>query len=134
MSRRRKVEEGQEADVDMTPMLDIVFILLIFFIVTTSFVKEMGLEVTKPKSNNTQSNNDPSIVVSISDTGIVSFNGKRVDIERLPARIENFLAENMTSTAIILPSSDTKHVDVVAVIDQVKLFDELTIAFGKSKG
>ncbi|NMP33328.1 biopolymer transporter ExbD [Thalassotalea sp. M1531] len=133
MSRRRKTEEGNEADVDMTPMLDIVFILLIFFIVTTSFVKELGLEVTKPKSNSTQSNNDPSIVVSISDTGIVSFNGKRVDIERLPARIENFLAANITSTAIILPSSDTRHEDVVLVIDQIKQFDQLTIAFGKSK-
>jgi len=133
MSRRRKIEQGQEADVDMTPMLDIVFILLIFFIVTTSFVKELGLEVTKPKSNSTQANNSPSIVVSISDTGIISFNGKRVDIERLPARIENFLAENITSTAIILPSKDTLHEDVVSVIDQIKQFEELTIAFGKSK-
>lgn len=133
MSRRRKTETANEADVDMTPMLDIVFILLIFFIVTTSFVKELGLEVTKPKSNKSPSNASPTVVVSISDSGIVNFNGKVVDIERLPARIESFLAENITSTAIILPSHDTRHEDVVAVVDQVKTFSELTIAFGKTK-
>ena len=131
MSRRRKTEAGNEADVDMTPMLDIVFILLIFFIVTTSFVKELGLEVTKPKSNKSPSNASPTVVVSISDSGIVNFNGKVVDIERLPARIESFLAENITSTAIIIPSHDTRHEDVVKVVDQVKTFDHLTIAFGK---
>lgn len=130
--RRRNTEEHQ-ADVDMTPMLDIVFILLIFFIVTTSFVKELGLEVTKPKANKSPSNASPTIVVSISDSGIVNFNGKIVDIERLPARIESFLAENITSTAIIIPSTDTRHADVVSVIDQVKTFDQLTIAFGKPK-
>jgi len=131
MSKRRKHEENNEADVDMTPMLDIVFILLIFFIVTTSFVKELGLEVTKPKANKSQSNNDPSIVVKIDDNGIINFNGKRVDIERLPARIENFLAENQTSTAVIIPSFETRHENVVEVVDQVKSFSQLTIAFGK---
>ncbi|MFD2168248.1 ExbD/TolR family protein [Thalassotalea euphylliae] len=133
MSRKRKHEDGQEADVDMTPMLDIVFILLIFFIVTTSFVKELGLEVTKPKSNKSNAKSSPTIVVKISDNGLVNFNGKAVDIERLPARIENFLAKNATSTAVILPSYNTRHEDVVAVIDQVKTFDELTIAFGKTE-
>lgn len=133
MSKRRRHDQENEADVDMTPMLDIVFILLIFFIVTTSFVKELGLEVTKPKSNKSPSNANPTIVVSISDSGVVNFNGKLVDIERLPARIENFLAENSTTTAIVIPSTETRHADVVNVIDQIKTFDELTIAFGKSE-
>ena len=47
---RKKIREDEEAVIDMTPMLDIVFIMLIFFIVTTSFVKEAGIEVNKPKA------------------------------------------------------------------------------------
>ncbi|WP_448211013.1 ExbD/TolR family protein [Colwellia sp. MEBiC06753] len=132
MSRRRKAEESQEADVDMTPMLDIVFILLIFFIVTTSFVKEMGLEITKPKSNKNPASDAPSMVINVTSNGIVLFNGKTVDIERLPARIENFRAENVISTAIVIPSKETFHKDVVEVIDKIKTFDDLTIAIGKS--
>ena len=80
MSRKNRVHDVEESDVDMTPMLDIVFILLIFFIVTTSFVKEEGLMISKPEKNNQPSNPTPTIVVKISDQGLINFNGKMVVI------------------------------------------------------
>lgn len=131
MSRKNRVHDVEESDVDMTPMLDIVFILLIFFIVTTSFVKEEGLMISKPEKNNQPSNPSPTIVVKISDQGLINFNGKMVDIERLPARIENFLAKNETSTAVVIPGDSTQYEHVVKVIDQIKTFSQLTIAIGK---
>lgn len=63
MSKRSNKHDIKESEVDMTPMLDIVFIMLIFFIVTTSFVKEEGILVNRPKAENTPSSNKPVILV-----------------------------------------------------------------------
>ncbi len=131
MSARKSRIENTAAEADMTPMLDIVFILLIFFIVTTSFVKEEGIMVNRPKMNKSQNQSAPAMLIKISDTGIVTFNGKPVDIERVPARIENFIATNDSSSVIVIPSYDTRHEDVVSVLDSVKAFGGLTISIGK---
>ncbi len=73
MSRKksRLREDPENSEVDMTPMLDIVFILLIFFIVTTSFVKEEGLMVSRPKMNQNSNESKPAMVIEINDSGIV---------------------------------------------------------------
>jgi biopolymer transport protein ExbD len=129
---KRNIHEEREADVDMTPMLDIVFILLIFFIVTTSFVKEEGLLVNRPKAKNSPSeNNTPTVVVQIGETGLVKFNGRLVDIERLSARIESFLSENQTNSAVVIAHDDVAHEVVVKVIDSIISFEQLTISIGK---
>jgi biopolymer transport protein ExbD len=131
MARKKLRAEENNIEPDMTPMLDIVFILLIFFIVTTSFVKEEGLLVNRPKMNKASSDNKPAIVVKINETGAVTFNSKLVDIERLPARIESFIAKNNTNSAVVIPQYKTRHEDVVRVIDQIKTFEGLTISIGK---
>ncbi len=131
MSRKSKRLENQQSDVDMTPMLDIVFILLIFFIVTTSFVKEEGLLINKPDANNKSKSDAPVILVKILEAGLVTFNGKAVDVERLPARIESFLAENITTTALLVPHENVTYERVVEVMDQIATFNGLTISIGK---
>ena len=114
MARRNNIQQQQEADVDMTPMLDIVFILLIFFIVTTSFIKEEGLLINRPKAKNNPSQvNTPTVVVQIAETGQLKFNGKLVDAERLSARIESFLSENQTNSAVIIAHKVETHARVV---------------------
>ena len=131
IARKSRIADNTEGDVDMTPMLDIILILLIFFIVTTSFVREEGLFVNKPKANNTPSSNKPVVVVKISENGQVSFNGKLVDIEKLPARIENFIATSSTNSAIVIADHDTNHKHVVGVIDKIKAFEDITVSIGK---
>ena len=131
MARKKFDQSNNESEVDMTPMLDIVFILLIFFIVTTSFIKEEGLEINRHKANQNSKSDAPVILVTISESGLVSLNGKLVDIERLSARIESFLATNITNSAVIIPSYDTTHDNVVRVIDKIKVFEHLTISIGK---
>jgi biopolymer transport protein ExbD len=128
--RRNKLYEDQKAEADMTPMLDIVFILLIFFIVTTSFVKEQGFLVNKPDGGKSE-NNNPILLIKINDSGIVSLNNRITDIERLPANIENFLATNTVSTAVVIPSYDTNYDKVVKVIDQINMVGGLTVSIGK---
>lgn len=71
MTKKTLRTETAKSEVDMTPMLDIVFILLIFFIVTTSFIKEQGLLVKRPEMNKAASDTSPAMVLKISDTGLV---------------------------------------------------------------
>ena len=128
--KRNRLYEDQKAEADMTPMLDIVFILLIFFIVTTSFVKEQGFLVNKPDGGKSE-NNNPILLIKINDNGFVSLNNRITDIERLPANIENFLATNTVSTAVVIPSYDTNYDKVIKVIDQINTVGGLTVSIGK---
>lgn len=121
MKRKKHTSADDEAQIDMTPMLDIVFIMLIFFIVTTSFVKEKGLEVNRPKENQNQVN-QPSTALSIriDELGKIMMNGREVDIRRVVANIQTFLAENNTDSAAIQAHENTEHGIVVEVMDQAK--------------
>lgn len=118
MAKKHKTVED-EADIDMTPMLDIVFIMLIFFIVTTSFVKEKGLEVQRPKDNQQQQNNKSDAVsILITETGQIYMNNRLVDIERVNANIQNYLAEVDTDVAVVKAAKGAPHGIVVRVLDQ----------------
>lgn len=130
MTRKRNKTTENDADVDMTPMLDIVFILLIFFIVTTSFIKEQGFLVNKPESNKVNSSNNPIVVINIDENGLVHMNNRIIDIERLPANIENYLSKNKTNTAVLIPHKNTNYEKVVAVLDQIQLINQLSISIG----
>lgn len=122
MKRKKHTSADDEAQVDMTPMLDIVFIMLIFFIVTTSFVKERALEVNRPKENQSQ-NNTPtkSLSIRIDEDGKINMNGREVDIRRVVANIQTFLAENNTDSAAIQAHEETEHGIVVEVMNQAKV-------------
>ncbi|TWX45185.1 ExbD/TolR family protein [Colwellia hornerae] len=129
--RRNRLYEDQKAEADMTPMLDIVFILLIFFIVTTSFVKEQGFLVNKPDGGNPNQNNNPMLLIRINENGLVSLNGRMTDIERLPANIENYLATKPVSAAVVIPHAKTTYDNVVKVIDHITMVGGLTVSIGK---
>ena len=121
MKRKKHTSADDEAQIDMTPMLDIVFIMLIFFIVTTSFVKEKGLEVNRPKENQNQINQpSKALSIRIDELGKIMMNGREVDIRRVVANIQTFLAENNTDSAAIQAHENTEHGIVVEVMDQAK--------------
>ncbi|MGM0525849.1 MAG: ExbD/TolR family protein [Pseudomonadota bacterium] len=129
MARNRNREE-EDAAIDMTPMLDIVFIMLIFFIVTTSFVKEAGIQVNKPEAN--QANKEPSanIFIAIRDTGEVWMDKRQVDVKRVAANLERMLAEQPTDLVVIQADKGAEHGRVVEVMDQIKEagIDKISIA------
>ncbi len=117
---RKRIREEEEAMIDMTPMLDIVFIMLIFFIVTTSFVKEAGIEVNKPKAANQTKQKSANIFIAVKDTGDIWLDKRRVDIELVGSTIEKLLAEQPTDVIIIQADKNAKHGDVVEVMDAIK--------------
>ncbi|MAQ00978.1 MAG: biopolymer transporter ExbD [Alteromonadaceae bacterium] len=120
MKRKKHTSGDDEAQVDMTPMLDIVFIMLIFFIVTTSFVKEKGLDVNRPENKNASNQPSKSLSIRIDETGTIVMNGREVDIRRVIANIQTYLAENPTDTAAIQAHENTEHGVVVEVMNQAK--------------
>ncbi|ADT68759.1 TonB system transport protein ExbD2 [Pseudoalteromonas sp. SM9913] len=104
----------------MTPMLDIVFIMLIFFIVTTSFVKEAGIEVNKPKAAQATKQKNANIFIAIRSDGAIWIDKQQVDVERVSAKIESLLAEQPTDVVILQADKEAKHGTVVKVMDQIK--------------
>ncbi len=119
---RRHRHDDDEANVDMTPMLDIVFIMLIFFIVTTSFTKEDALDMTRPSNNNTQnteSKNAP-IAIEVTDIGEIRFDGRIIDATQVSANIETKMAENPKTIVIVQAHPQANTEVVMAVIDGVR--------------
>jgi biopolymer transport protein ExbD len=133
MARKQRFREDEDAAIDMTPMLDIVFIMLIFFIVTTSFVKEAGIEVLKPKASNSKSNKSGNIFIAIKPNGDVWMDKRQVDIERVAANIERMLAEQPTDTVIVQADKEAKHGVVVKVMDAIKSAGDLKITIAAEK-
>ena len=80
MRRTNKAAAEDEAQIDLTPMLDVVFIMLIFFIVTASFIKESGIEVNRPEASTSQPKENVNILVAISATNEIWMDQRRIDV------------------------------------------------------
>jgi len=116
---RRKHRETDEAEINITPMLDIVFIMLIFFIVTTSFVKEKGLEVSRPSSSPPKEikKNKGPIVVKIDANGNIMLKGRLLERKAVEANLEREKAEKPDSPLIIAAHPDAETDALVTILD-----------------
>jgi len=119
--RANRSSSEQSADIDMTPMLDIVFIMLIFFIVTTSFVKESGIDVNRPSASTGESKAQANIIVGIRANGDVWIDKRLVDFRAVRANVARLHMENPLGSVIIAADKDTKTQALVQVIDQIRL-------------
>ena len=118
LGQRRKVRE--EASIDMTSMLDIVFIMLIFFIVTSSFVRESGVEVNRPQASHIEQQEDAGIVIAITDNNDIYIDKRLVDMQRVQASLEQLLTEQPTASLVIQADKYAFNGTVVEVMDQAK--------------
>ena len=120
MRRPRQISEDT-CEIDLTPMLDVVFIMLIFFIVTASFVKESGIDVNRPGAMTAESKESASIFVAISDSGQVWIDKRQVDVRAVRANLERMLAENPQASMVIQADKDSKNGVMVEVMDAARL-------------
>ena len=120
MKRKKHTAADDDAQIDMTPMLDIVFIMLIFFIVTTTFSNEKGLSANRPPDTPPTDQPSKALSIRIDADGTIQMAGRIVDIRRVVANTQTFLAENATTSAAIQAHEDTEHGVVVEVMAQVK--------------
>ncbi|MDR0747645.1 MAG: biopolymer transporter ExbD [Helicobacteraceae bacterium] len=116
----RKRRNDSEAVVDMTPMLDIVFIMLIFFIVTASFVKESGISVNSPSAATAQTQDKGNIMIAINEAGEVWIDGRMTDIRALKANVTRLKALNPEGAVIIQADASAKVHLLVEAMDQAR--------------
>jgi biopolymer transport protein ExbD len=113
-------DQDEKEDIDMTPMLDVVFILLIFFIVTASFVKEAGIDVNRPEAATAVKKERANILVAISDTGEIWINKRRIDVRAVQANIERLKAENPQGTVVIQADKKSTTDTLIKVMDAAR--------------
>lgn len=118
--RRRRASGDDDAGLDLTPMIDIVFIMLIFFIVTASFIKESGIDVNKPGAVTAEKKERASILVAIDDRDQVWIDKRRVDIRAARANIERLHAENPQGSVVIQADKESKNGILVQVMDAAR--------------
>ena len=109
--------DEEEATIDMTPMLDVVFIMLIFVIVTASFVKEAGIDVNRPEAATAVKQDRANILIAISDTGEIWINKRRIDVRAVQANIERLHAENPQGTVVIQADQKATTDTLIKVMD-----------------
>lgn len=119
--RRHDQVIDDDGGIDMTPMLDIVFIMLIFFVVTTSFVKESGIDVNRPSAQTAEVKERGNILVAIDAAGKIWIDKRAVDIRAVRANVERLHAENPQGTVVIQSDTEAKTGLLVQVMDQVRL-------------
>jgi len=120
--RGRKIKMvSDESDIDMTPMLDIVFIMLIFFIVTASFLREQGVDVNRPDSSTSQPDSEKvSIVIDIAKDSQVWFQKRRIDIRAIKANLTRQMAEMDDPSVVIRTHPSARSGTVIEVVDTVR--------------
>ncbi|MED5262361.1 MAG: biopolymer transporter ExbD [Myxococcota bacterium] len=119
--RRRRSRQEEESEVNLTPMLDVVFIMLIFFIVTASFVKEAGIDITRPPAATAERKERGNILIAITNNDQIWVDRRQVDPRALRANIERLHAENPQGSVIIQADVESKNGLLVQVMDAARL-------------
>jgi biopolymer transport protein ExbD len=115
-----KQESAAEA-VNLTPLIDMVFILLIFFLVTASFTKESGIDVDRPTAQTAVREEQGSMIIGVSKDGEIWIDNQKIDIRSVRAHVEHLHAQNPEGTVIILADKNARTGTTVEVLDQVRL-------------
>ena len=117
----RRHAHTEEAEINITPMLDIVFIMLIFFIVTTSFTKETGATLTKPLAEQAVSLRNGTILIGIRSNDEIWMNKREIEIREVRSLVERAKAENPEGSVVIVADKDSRIGTLTRIMDQVKM-------------
>ncbi|MEH6389900.1 MULTISPECIES: biopolymer transporter ExbD [Pseudomonas] len=132
--RRHTATNDEEAGIDLTPMLDIVFIMLIFFIVTSSFIKEAGITVQTPSAASASEQPKGNILIAVSPSGEIWMDGQQVDIRAVRAAVERMRVDQPDSSVVVQADQDSRSGLVIQVMDQVRLAGVQDVALAATAG
>lgn len=113
--------DSAEPEINMAPMIDMVFILLIFFLVTTTFVRETGVEVERPQAQTAVLREQAGLLVGITAAGQVFIDGRQVDMHSVRGLVERFLAETPEGGVVVVADKASPAGKVIAVLDQARM-------------
>lgn len=116
----RATADEDESAIDITPMLDVVFIMLIFFIVTATFVKEAGIDVNRPDAATAVKQEKANILIAINANNEIWIDRRRVDIRSVRPNIERLHAENPQGSVVIQADKESKTETLIKVMDAAR--------------
>ena len=116
---RRRIREDT-VDLNLTPLIDMIFILLIFFMVTASFVRDSGVEIERPVAQSAESKN-PSLIISIDSNNVIWIDSMTVDVRAVQSWMAQFLSESPDGSVIIAADEQARTGVTVRVLDACRL-------------
>ena len=128
------IDEEEESQTDLTPMLDVVFIMLIFFIVTSTFVKESGVDVSRPNADTAVVTESNSIQIGITSANQIYMDKRLIDKRAVRANVERGIAENPGAAVIIVADADSKTETLIEVMDQARLAGAENVSVAADEG
>jgi|TARA_R110002072_G_scaffold283116_1_gene446424 biopolymer transport protein ExbD len=131
---RRHHQQDEDTGIDLTPMLDVVFIMLIFFIVTSSFIKEAGVEVQRPQAETASPQDKGNILIAITADGQVWMDKKVVDVRSVRAHVERMRVDQPDGAVVVQADQDARTGLVVQVMDQARLAGVHDVALAATAG
>jgi biopolymer transport protein ExbD len=120
--------EEEENEINLTPMLDVVFIMLIFFIVTASFIKEAGIDVNRPDAPTADSQDDAAILIAISPNDEIWIDRRETDPRAVRGVIERLHAENPKGSIVIQADEESTNEMLVIVMEAAKQAGVVNVA------
>ncbi|MGM0453518.1 MAG: ExbD/TolR family protein [Thermodesulfobacteriota bacterium] len=122
-------------EINMAPLLDMVFILLIFFLVTTSFVKEAGVDVKRPVAQSAETKAATNMIIGIDENGHVHMQGKRVDVRSVRPRMKQYVMETPKGSVVIAADKNSTTNTLIQVLDGCRMagVENISIAASKPK-
>lgn len=117
---KQRSSSDDESDINLTPMLDVVFIMLIFFIVTATFIKQAGIDVTRPEAKTAEPKPLVSVLVAVGPKGDIWIDKTLVDENSVRAHIERLHAENPKGGIVVQVDKEAKYEQVKAVLDAAR--------------
>ncbi len=126
--------QEEEASIDLTPMLDVVFIMLIFFIVTASFIKEAGISVSRPDATTLEKIPDANILIAISAADEIWIDKKSVKPRFVKSSIQRLHAENPKGSIVIQADEESTNEALTVVMEAAKLAGVKNVAISTDEG
>ena len=121
-------------ELNIAPLIDMVFILLIFFLVTTSFLKETGVDVSRPVASTAVSKTKTTILIGITKDNTIHIDRREVEIRAVRANVERALAENPEGSVVIVADKESQTGMVITVLDACKLAGAENVSIAASRG
>lgn len=134
MRMRRHHQLDEDTGIDLTPMLDVVFIMLIFFIVTSSFIRESGVEVQRPQAETASPQDKGNILIAVTADGQIWMDKQPVDIRSVRAHVERMRVDQPDGAVVVQADQDARTGLVVQVMDQARLAGVQDVALAAGSG
>jgi len=127
-------QDSGDAEINMAPLIDMVFILLIFFLVTATFVRESGVEIQRPEAASTQKKDAAGILIGVTQDGGIYIDKNMVDLRSVRGIVEQFLLENPSGAVIIEADRHSMTGQMIQVLDQCRMAGAENIAVSTIMG